>query len=379
MPKTITAAAVQMEATPGPGRLDRAAGLVATVAERGAQLVVLPELFATGYCYEPDNYAVAVDGAATIVKWMQREAQRHTVYLAGSLLTRDGDDIYHALLLVAPDGRLWRGDKQYPFLWERAFARDGHTFTVAQTDIGRIGLITYWDAAHPDVWQRYAGRVDVMAVVGSAPRTHTGDFILPDGSTLNRRDLGPALESVGTERGFFTAESMAAFAAWLGVPLVQSSGAGRMTSAMPAPHLSLGAHLLFRPDLLRHIFNADDARVAADFVQQTSIIDGSGTVVAHADGTGDDCALADLALADTRPNPTAPPPRSPLPAPLQFFMDGVVPAVMIPVYRRELRRRYGDRMAPVDPSTQVWRAATVTAGVGGLIVGLLLGWLGRRR
>jgi predicted amidohydrolase len=85
-------AALQMDANPAPTheRITIADRLVHEAHEKGAQLVVLPELFNTGYGYTDANY----ERAETL-----------------SLFLLDEDEIYNALLLFAPDGRLWRYDK----------------------------------------------------------------------------------------------------------------------------------------------------------------------------------------------------------------------------------------------------------------------------
>ena len=113
MPHTIKIAAVQMIARPASlsERLARAETLVVHAAQGGAQLVVLPELFNTGYEYCDENCrrAEALDGPTST--WMKQTANRYSVHIAGTFLRLDSQDIYNTLLLVAPDGRAWRYDK----------------------------------------------------------------------------------------------------------------------------------------------------------------------------------------------------------------------------------------------------------------------------
>lgn len=74
MERKIKAAAVQMDVTPSPleERLRRAELLVKEAARSGAQLVVLPEVFNTGYAFSESNYdnAEPIDGPT--VTWMKK-------------------------------------------------------------------------------------------------------------------------------------------------------------------------------------------------------------------------------------------------------------------------------------------------------------------
>src|SRR5215510_7623216 len=181
--RTIKVAAVQMDAAPAPlaERLSRAADLVAEAANGGAQLVVLPELFNTGYEYSDHNYALAERMDGETVTWMKAQAHQHSIHLAGSLMLLDQEDVYNTALLIAPDGRTWRYDKNYPFNWERAYFREGRQITVADTDLGKLGMMICWDSAHPEMWGRYAGKVDAMLIASCPPRLASADLVFPDG------------------------------------------------------------------------------------------------------------------------------------------------------------------------------------------------------
>ena len=113
MPRTIAVAALQMDANPAPTheRLEIADRLARKAHEMGAQLVVLPEVFNTGYGYTDANYERTETLEGPTVTWMKETARKLDVHLAGSLFLLDENEIYNALLLFAPDGRLWRYDK----------------------------------------------------------------------------------------------------------------------------------------------------------------------------------------------------------------------------------------------------------------------------
>ena len=78
-------AAIQMEAKAAPKaeRLARAEQLVAGAAAAGAQLVLLPECFNTGYTYSEENHARVerIDGPTAT--WLRETASRLDIYIAG--------------------------------------------------------------------------------------------------------------------------------------------------------------------------------------------------------------------------------------------------------------------------------------------------------
>lgn len=371
MARRIKIAAVQMDATPAPvvERLDRAADLIAEAASAGAQFVVLPELFNAGYEYHERNYHLAEPIDGPTVTWMKAQAAHYGIHLAGSLLLLDEEDIYNTGLIVAPDGRMWRYDKQYPFAWERAYFRENRHITVADTDLGKVGMMICWDAAHPDLWARYAGKVDMMVIPSCPPKISSADIVFPDRKRINIKELGGVFHLIHSDVEYFPGPDLDDHAAWMGVPVVQTVGAGTFRSRLPEPFISLGSLLGTRPDLWNRIVQAPESYIEAGYDPQTKIVDGMGRVLARSVNGGDSLALAEVRLPDSRPQPERkqPPMRT---SPWAYLMaDLVGAATATRTYRREVRRRLGAKMAPVDPRTRVWVMGLAGAAAAGWLIG----------
>ena len=155
-----------MDINPAPTieRLERAERWAVEAAQAGARLVVLPELFNTGYTYSDANYQLSEPMDGITAAWMKKTANQLGIHLAGSLLLRERDGIYNALLLFDPSGRSWRYDKNYPWAWERGYFRERRSVTVAHTELGDLGMMLCWDAGHLNLWKSYAGKVDMIVI-----------------------------------------------------------------------------------------------------------------------------------------------------------------------------------------------------------------------
>jgi nitrilase len=150
--------------------LERSRDLVTAAAERGAQLIVFPEAFVSGYPRGVDfgarvgsrtpegrelfrrywESSVDVPGPATTS--LGAAANEANAYLVIGVVERDGGTLYCSVLFFAPDGHLiGKHRKLMPTAAERlAWGQgDGSTMPVFQTSIGRLGAVICWENYMP--------------------------------------------------------------------------------------------------------------------------------------------------------------------------------------------------------------------------------------
>ena len=339
MPKTVRIAAVQMDAFPAPvpERLARAAELVSRAAGAGAELVVLPEVFNTGYEYNERNYGLAETFAGPTAAWMSATAARYQIYLAGTFLRAEASDIYNTMLLVAPDGQRWHYDKSYPWAWERAYFRPGTGPAVADTPLGKIGMLICWDVAHPALWQKYAGKVQLMLVSSCPPNVFGSDFVLPDGKRLASQRLGPLVRSIKRASDPIFGEFLRRQAAALGVPFAQATSTGTFSSTLPAPKRSLAMLASLYPSLLRYHATIDQLRVETDYFNETCLVDAAGVVLKRVTPGLEGYVLDNVTLPGTPPLARGRQPSFGLPA-YAYLFDALANAILAAEYRNKTRK-----------------------------------------
>lgn len=82
-------------------------------ADEKTDLVVLPEMFTTGFSMNPQDLAQTMGGSA--VSWMKGTAKKRGMEITGSLVISDGGKYYNRLVWVKPSGELFTYDKKHLF------------------------------------------------------------------------------------------------------------------------------------------------------------------------------------------------------------------------------------------------------------------------
>ena len=134
----------------------------------GADLYVLPEMFATGFATHPEGVAEPADSET--LRWMVRKAAACRAAVAGSLAVEDDGRYYNRLCFVHPDGRVETYDKRHLFTYsgeDRHYTRGTRRVVVNFRGV-RILLQVCYDLRFP-VWSRNRGDYDVALYVASWP------------------------------------------------------------------------------------------------------------------------------------------------------------------------------------------------------------------
>lgn len=136
--------------------IEQADDLIAHYAPAPDTLLLLPEMWATGFDYERAREL----GMQTpeILGAMQRIAARYRVYLAGTLTELAADDglPFNTLYLVGPQGVLGKAPKQHLFaFWqEDRFYRGGKAAPLIRTPHGLLAGLVCYDLRFPEVARR---------------------------------------------------------------------------------------------------------------------------------------------------------------------------------------------------------------------------------
>jgi predicted amidohydrolase len=330
----MRAASAQFSSTPFAltRNLETAERLIREAAAQGAQIVVLPELFNTGYVYTPRLFSAAETSDSTTLRWLTNLSAELNVHLAGSLLLREGAHIFNTFVLVTPAGKIHKYRKQYPFLWEYCYFESGREPLIVETDLGRFGLLVCWDIAYPLAWEAYRGNVDAVLVASAAPRLHRAVLNFPLGKKIYLAQVMPIMLRQREAMDRWFAEDLGMRAAQMGAPVIHAAMAGRFVTEVPFPRLSFFAAALTKPTLWPLAAQAHLTSLRATFYGTSAIYSAQGESLAQVAGE-EGYAIADVALGVGSPPPV--PPNLYIP-PAFRFVEFMLKLLSSAYYRRHL-------------------------------------------
>ena len=138
-------------------------------AKGDTDLVVLPEMFTTGFTMAGDKWAESMDDPS--VSWLRNKAVELKSDVAGSLIIREGEQLYNRLVWATAGGLLYFYDKRHLFRMSgehKVYAAGTDPLTVT---IGtwRIRPFICYDLRFP-IWSRNIGNgYDVALFVANWP------------------------------------------------------------------------------------------------------------------------------------------------------------------------------------------------------------------
>ena len=141
-----------------------------------AELIVLPELFHSGYLFtsaeEVLSLAEEIPGGKT-VKFLGRLASRNNVHIVAGVCEKEGNQLFNSAVLVGPEG--WRGTyrKMHLYNGEKLwFQPGGEGFKVFDIGSCRVGLMICFDWFFPE-------SARLLALQGAQIICHSANLVLP--------------------------------------------------------------------------------------------------------------------------------------------------------------------------------------------------------
>ena len=155
-----------------PATHKRVEPMIAQAADAGARLVVLSEMFATGFSMAPET--IAEDEAGPTEQFLVEQADKRGVWLVGSIAQWGADGrARNNAVLASPAGAVWRYAKIHPFSYAREhehYAAGTERLTVDVEDI-RLSIFVCYDLRFADEFWALAHDTDLYVVPANWPAT----------------------------------------------------------------------------------------------------------------------------------------------------------------------------------------------------------------
>ncbi|MDH4254729.1 MAG: amidohydrolase [Gammaproteobacteria bacterium] len=226
--------------------------------EDPTDLVVLPEMFTTGFTMDAEAHAEPMDGAT--VGWLRKTAASTGAAVCGSVIIRENGSFFNRFVCAEPNGVLHTYDKRHLFRLageDRHYVAGDRLATFALQGWRICPMICY-DLRFP-VWSRNRGNYDLLLYVANWPnRRHLAWETLVRARAIENLAYVAAVNRVGEDGNDLPYSGGSAVIDYLGQDLV---GLGDATGYATAT-LDYEALLKFRD---RFPFHAD----ADDFTLRT--------------------------------------------------------------------------------------------------------------
>ena len=144
-------------------------GLRLSAIREKTDLIVLPEMFSTGFSMNPEKLAEEMNGKS--MQWMHTQAQKFDCVITGTLIIREEGKYYNRLIWMRPDGTFEKYDKRHLF----GFAEEDKHYTAGNKKLfvelngWKICPVICYDLRFP-VWLRNTNEeYDMLLVLANWP------------------------------------------------------------------------------------------------------------------------------------------------------------------------------------------------------------------
>ena len=137
-------------------------------SNEGADLILLPELWASGFDLKNCQTYAAPLNEGDFARMKQMAVEKN-IMVGGSLIEQDEDNFYNTFVIFDKNGDIvdfYRKVHLFRMLNEEQYLTPGNRLKMSDTDWGKIGLATCYDLRFPDMFRAYAVKgVEIILIV----------------------------------------------------------------------------------------------------------------------------------------------------------------------------------------------------------------------
>jgi omega-amidase len=133
-------------------------------------IVILPEMFSTGFSMNPENLSESPEGVT--FEWMKNISESGNFGLCGSYMVREHNHFFNRWVFVTPEKESWYYDKRHLFSMggEDKFFTPGKTRLIFSFRGIRISPYICYDLRFP-VWSRNRNDCDLIIYAANWPES----------------------------------------------------------------------------------------------------------------------------------------------------------------------------------------------------------------
>jgi predicted amidohydrolase len=195
-------------------------------------LVVLPEMFSTGFSMDAAALAEDMDGPT--VGWMREEAAALGCVVTGSLIVREAGHCRNRLIWARPDGTVEHYDKRHLFrvAGEQDHYAAGTRRLVVDLKGWRVCPMVCYDLRFP-VWSRNRDDYDLLLYVANWPqrRAHAWSTLLR-ARAIENLSYVVGVNRIGKDGNGASYSGDSVALDYLGQPLSSEGGGDRVETAV---------------------------------------------------------------------------------------------------------------------------------------------------
>lgn len=158
-------------------------------------LIVLPEMFSTGFTMNPKQVAETMDG--NTIQWMKEQAKERNTAIVGSLVIQENQNYFNRAIFVHPTGKLETYDKRHAFglAGEDKEYKTGRERLIVDYKGWKICPLICYDLRFP-VWSRFNDDYEVLIYMANWPKPR----IMAWDSLLKARSIENMSYCIGVNR-----------------------------------------------------------------------------------------------------------------------------------------------------------------------------------